>query len=123
QLRAAGFDVYLHENRFAVYPDGFETQNPFDNWPTGWINNQLGDFQFGDAQLGSIYPDVVVNHLEVERDQLFNIGSNFRSTFFVAGENVGDYANVDENRRIEFRQLILKLKPVQTYGFLFVNYI
>lgn len=123
QLRAAGFDVYVHENRFPLYPTGYETQNPFDLYPTGWIYNQLGDFQLGDFQLGSTYPDIVVNHLEVERDQTFDIGTNLKNTFFIGGLNVGDYANVDQDRKLELRQLILKLKPVQTYGFIFVNYI
>lgn len=124
QLRAAGFDVYVHENRFALYPEGYETQNPYDIYgPTGWEAWQHGDFQHGDFQHGSQYRDIVVNHLDVARDITFDFQNNLFNTFFIGGQTIGTFADVDEDRRIEFRQLVLRLKPAQTIAYLFVNYI
>lgn len=125
QLQAAGFNVYVFENRFPDYPDGYITMTPFqfsgDN--SFFIGNQHGDFQHGDFQHGGRYTKFVANHIEEARDWYFNIGTNLRSTFFIGGSYEGDFANVDINRKDEFRQLILTIKPVQTVGFLLINYI
>lgn len=124
QLQAAGFDVYVHENRFPLYPSGYETQNPRDVYgPTGWVSNQHGQFRHGQRRHGQYYSDMVVNHIDVELDKKFKIGSNLKYTFFVGGETIGTFANVDADRRLELRQLILRIKPVQAVGYLFINYI
>jgi uncharacterized protein YmfQ (DUF2313 family) len=123
QLQAAGFDVYVHENRFHLGGGVYETRTPDD--VTGSSANivQHNDIQHGDAQHGTGIWNVIVNNLDEELDSTFNVGSNLRSTFFIGGPYVGDYADVDENRKLEFRQLILKIKPVQTAGYLFINYV
>jgi hypothetical protein len=124
QLQAAGFDVYVHENRFPDGMGGYTTQNPIDlSGGVGAVSPQYGDFQYGDQQYGAYYGNIIVNYIEEDVDSLFNIGENLRSTFFIGGAVLGDFANVDLSRKKEFRQLILKIKPVQNVGFLFINYI
>lgn len=123
QLRAAGFDVYVFENRFPAYPDTYETMAPDELDPTGLVEVQHGDFQHGDQQHGSYWGNLVANNIDEDRDLNFDVGDNLRSTFFVGGTPVGTFANVDEDRKEEFRQLILRLKPTQTVGYLFINYI
>ena len=52
----------------------------------------------------------------------FDIGDNYKSTFFIGGAVLGDFANVPFQREKEFRQLVLKLKPDQTIAFIFINF-
>jgi len=117
QLRAAGFDVYVHENIAGVDPvtvSGvgtiFETTNH-------------GEINHGEADHGGYFNNVIANSITQEGDLNFDIGLNYRSTFFIGGAVLGSFANVAQNREIEFRQLILTLKPVKNVGFLFINYI
>lgn len=123
QLQAAGFDVYVYENRFPLYPDGYETRTPQEVSGGSGSGIQLGDFQLGDFQLGTQFFELVVNHIDPDFDNNFNIGLNLRSTFFIGGNPIGTYADVDLERKDEFRQLILKIKPVQTVAYLFINYV
>lgn len=123
QLQAAGFNVYVHENRFDVYPDTYETQNPRTLYgSSGWFSNLHGTFLHGQALHGQYYSDVIANSITQEGDRGFLIGDNLRFTFFIGGQTLGTFASVDADRQAEFRQLILKIKPVQTVGFLFINY-
>lgn len=142
QLQTAGFDVYVHEN----IPEQTVQQilAPFTN--SGQLGNfqlgqkqlgsvlsfyselfncsQLGQFQLGQKRLGSCsYNNKVANYIDEQKDANFNTGSNLKSVFFVGGQVLGTFANVDEDRKDEFRQLILKVKPVQSVGFLFIDYI
>lgn len=124
QLRDAGFDVYVHENRFD-YGDGtFYTLSPRDIDPSYPISNNMYSpyNQYGQLQYGGTLGNKVVNHINESLDAPFNIGSSFRASFFIGGPYLGDWAIVDLNRKNEFRQIILKTKPTQTVGFLFVNF-
>ena len=126
QLREADFDVYVIENIFPDGGGGFETRRPLDvNGGVGADPYQLGEGQLGDSQLGSFYTNKIVNYIDSSIDELFNEGANLRSTFFICGHetDLTVFANVDEDRKDEFRQLILKLKPAHTVGYLFVNYV
>lgn len=122
QLRAAGFDVYVYENRFFEM-GSWVTKSPIEILGGGITENQLADNQLGDAQLGGAYNQLVANSIEQSIDSNFNVGSNFRSTFFIGGSPLGTYAYVPQELERQFRQLVLKLKPAQTIGFLFVVYI
>jgi hypothetical protein len=128
QLRKAKFNVFIYENRFDNGLGGYFTKDPLAIGGAGVVN-QHGDFQHGDAQHGSYFGKLVVNYLEPELDASFDIGYNLRSTFFIGGEAIdptdymGEMADVPANRELEFRQLILRLKPTQTVGLLFVNYV
>lgn len=123
QLQAAGFDVYVFENRFDDGMGGLETRSPFDIVGGGTTEVQHGDIQHGDAQHGGAFSNIVANYIDETQDSLFYISPNLRSTFFIGGTPIGTYANVPVARKDEFRQLILKLKPAQTVAYLFINYI
>jgi hypothetical protein len=123
QLQAAGFNVFVYENRFDDGMGGLETRTPQFLSGVGSQQNQHGQFQHGQRQHGGGWGDKVVNSLDVATDYNFNVGANLRSTFFIGGSPIGTFANIPANRRQEFRQLILKLKPTQTVAYLFINYI
>lgn len=123
QLRDAGFDVYVYENRFSDGMGGYITRTPEDVTGDMPPSVQYGDAQYGDFQYGSGAWELAVNYLDEDLDRIFNIGANLRSTFFIGGPYVGDFANVEGNRKNEFRQLILRTKPVQTVSYLFINYV
>jgi len=123
QLQAAGFDVYVYENRFSDGMGGYYTQSPFDIIGGGTLELQHGDAQHGDAQHGGSFSNIVANYIDEDLDSAFYISPDLRSTFFIGGTPLGTYANVSAARKDEFRQLILKLKPAQTVAYLFINYI
>jgi hypothetical protein len=123
QLQAAGFDVYVYENRFDDGMGGYETQTPFEILGGGLSEVQHGDIQHGDAQHGGVWSNIIANYIDEAIDSLFYIPTNQRGTFFIGGDPLGTYANVEAARKDEFRQLILKLKPAQMVGYLFVNYV
>jgi len=126
QLQAAGFAVFVFENKFPDGGGGIETRDPITVSGGGaGAQVQLGDFQLGDTQFGSGVSagGVCVNSIDEGIDDLFDVGDNLRSTFYIGGDPVGTFADVDLVRKDEFRQLILKIKPAQTVGFLFINYI
>lgn len=122
QLQQAGFDVYVFENRFPTYPEGYITQTPtaLSGISTA---NRYGQLRYGQGRYGSQFLNKVVNHIDEDMDKYFDTGSDLRSTFFVGANPVGSVADVPAERKNEFRQLILKIKPTQTVGFLFINYV
>jgi hypothetical protein len=123
QLRLAGFNVSVFENRFDDGMGGYETKTPIELAGMGGVDqNQHGDHQHGDAQHGGTWGDLVANSVDWQQDLLFDVGANLRSTFFIGGDPVGSPAYVPADRRVEFRQLILKLKPTQTVAYLFIVY-
>lgn len=88
----------------------------------GLTNVQHGDIQHGDGQHGGVWDNICVNHIDEEIDLLFNVGDNLKYTFFIGGDPLGSYAYVPATRKDEFRQLILRLKPVNMAAYLFVVY-
>lgn len=125
QLQDAGFNVYVYENIYPVYPSGYTTMNPADLNAGILSEVQQGDFQQGDVQQAYYINHMVVNSINNDDDVKFDVGDSLRSTFFIgAGPNTpGVYANVLASRETEFRQLILNLKQVQNVAILFINYI
>lgn len=122
QLQAAGFDVYVHENLFPLYPSGYENQAPNSYYGnTNFIELLHGEQQHGGIQ-SPYYDNIVVNSIYQSVDNAFNPGG-LQCTFFIGGQTLGTYANVLASREQEFRQLVLSLKQVQAAGLLFINYI
>lgn len=168
ELRAAGFDVYIVENRFLasttldeqlgilefgewefggtnINPDKYEVTDPntFSNEYANFTV-EFGEWEFG----GGIDYSLVANHIDETLDNDFfstltdfelpelgavefgewEFGGTFtylqalRSTFFVSGNTPTEMANILASRKDEFRQLILRIKPVQTIGILLINY-
>lgn len=122
RLRAAGFDVYVHENLAEQTPADLLGPETTGLWEHS-SSVEHGTFEHGDTMEGSVWEDMISNSIDETKDVYFNIGTNLKRTFFIGGVNLGDYASVDINRREEFRQLILKIKPIRTVGFLFINYV
>jgi len=124
QLRAAGFDVYVYENRFFPGP---VTKTPFEILGVTAGLAVYGMPEYGTVEYAATWADdgitICVNHIEESIDAVFDIGANYRSTFYISGSPITTFADVLADRKDEFRQLILQLKPVQTVGILFVNYI
>lgn len=117
QLFLAGFKVYVHETT-----DSIEQILSI----SGTIGDslQFDDVQFGDAEWGQImYDDKIVNSLDAYVDKFFLEDSENRNTFVICDTVLGNFANVDVNRKEEFRQTILRIKPAQTVGYLLINYI
>lgn len=117
QLQAAGFNVFVHENLTGVSPE---------TYVTGTANTFGGDNSFFGSGItfGSAQADfLVVNSVDREVDATFNLGSDFRNTFFIGGEVLGTNADVPLARETEFRQLILNLKPTHIAAVLIINYV
>jgi uncharacterized protein YmfQ (DUF2313 family) len=128
QLRNAGYDVYVYENKFATgSPVSYVTKTPFEILGITSGVAMLNMFQLGEVELAETWADdgitICVNHLEESTDEYFVIGDNWRSTFYIAGATVSTFADVDADRKETFRQMILQFKPAQTVAILFVNYI
>jgi len=122
RLQAAGFDVYVYEY------NGLTPAEPFGILAAGVaehatvVEHQTG-LPHGDSGNGSVYKNTVANHISESLDQYFYVGTNFTRTFMISGNPLSSVANVDVNRKDEFRQLILKLKPAKSVAFLNINYI
>ncbi len=144
QLQLAGFDVYVHENLNGQTPQSLlilplelgemggdavemgeiEMGDAQSYYPDLFTFNEMGEIEMGDHEMGEIiYNNMCVNFIDEVSDSSFSIGSNYLCTFVIGGQNLGEFADVDVNRKDEFRQLILKLKPTQTVAYLFINYI
>lgn len=115
ELQLAGFDVYVHENIPAQSPLSF---SGIDNR----VYVQHGQKQHGSLSHGLTYTNKIANYIDEDKDKNFNLGGSFKSSFFIA-DLYGGMANVPLSRKDEFRQLILKLKQVQSIGFLYINYV
>lgn len=114
QLQASGFNVFVHENIPETQIQGISS---------GWEIVEFGPFQFGQVQFGqSVFQNKVVNHINQIKDINFISGTDYRSVFFIGGEIFNTVADVDFSRKNEFRQLILRIKPAQTVGYLLINY-
>lgn len=113
QLQLAGFKVYVHE-----------TNSSIETLGGSGLSVQAGDAQAGETQFGHImYDDKIANSLYASIDKLYLEDSLNRNTFVIGDITLGSYANVDVNRKLEFRQLVLRLKPVPTVGYLLINYV
>ncbi len=117
ELQKAGFDVYVHENRFGDPPSVLSFSQAI-----------YGEVNYGQVNYGaSGIPDgtKIANYIEESRDESFNFGNdvNLRATFFIGGEIFPNRTNVEILRKNEFRELILRLKPAQTAGILLIYFI
>ena len=141
QLRLAGFDVYVHENPDLISIENllllnsnisvfglsnfgsFNFGNVYTEFPNLFSNLNFGSFNFGSANFNQRYfKGKVANHIEEILDSTFNHQDNWIKTFFIGGENLGEFATVPIERKDEFRQLILRLKPTETVAYLLINF-
>lgn len=140
QLQAAGFDVWVHENPDAIGPwdalvnvdygehgeyehGEIEHGDDLSYYADLFIFAEHGEIEHGEIEHGGyIYTNKVVNYIDEDKDATFNEGGNLVATFYIGGETFGTFADVPEDRKSEFRQLVLILKEVQTVAYLLVNY-
>lgn len=125
RLQAAGFNVYVYEN---IFPDGMggyitKTPSEFSNEAFPNFGFQHGQKQHKQLNHGSSASYKIANSIYADEDNSFSIGSNYRCTFFIGAAIPGNWANVDKNRELEFRQLVLNLKGVHKIGFLLIHYV
>lgn len=123
QLRQAGFDVYIHENRFFEGGEWiYKTPDDIIALSLNLTEHGVGTQHGGGTQHGYINFDVIAN--ETELIESYSVGpANLWATFFIGGASLGDSASVPVSRLIEFKELVLKLKPAHTVAFSFINYI
>jgi hypothetical protein len=123
-LRDAGFDVYVYENPDRLSPaDLIGAENTGIAEHDADVEHQETGMEHGNGFEGSIYSDMIANWISEDNDNYFNVGDDLRRIFYVCGDPLGTFANVDADRKDEFRQLILRLKPSRSVGVLFINYI
>lgn len=126
ELQLADFDVFVFENRF-VSGSTFITKEPDTLIGVSGSAVHSPLIQHGQVQHGATFNQQVVNNILQAVDGSYDIGTprdeKLRATFFVGADPLGDFASVPAERESEFRQLILKLKPVHTLAYLFVNYV
>jgi hypothetical protein len=122
QLQQAGFNVFIYEN---IFYD--ELGNHFYKTPEDILGLIPGSTEHGGTtqhgggtQHGAGNFDVIANDLNPEN---YSTGGNLWPTFFIAGATITQMAFIDKARQIEFRELVLKLKPGHTVGYLFINYV
>lgn len=116
QLQAAGFNVFVHENLTGVDPTTFVSGQSFTfGGDTAFFGNGA---TFGSES--ALF--LVVNSVDSQIDATFNLGTDFRNTFFIGGEVLGTDASVPSGRETEFRQLILNLKPTHLAAVLLITY-
>jgi len=122
QLRLAGFDVYVHENMFPVYPNGWYAENPAVINPALLSESQHGGISQHGPNQSAYINNVVVNSIYNYIDINFDIGSDLNSTFFIGGQTLGTFASVPASREVEFRQTVLQLKQTQLVAYLLIIY-
>ena len=134
------FTVF-NQNRIAIYePAGIELKTlDLNSSSLGYVTRPPEDFTFelgnvlvhGAAEAvhgassvsGGTVVDKVANFIDVERDNLFVVPSDLRATFYISGIDIELGVDVPIERRDELRQIILQVKPLQTVGFMLVNYV
>ena len=141
QLHLAGFDdgVYVHENindwtieqilsitadnQMGIHQMGIHQMGNVYSFHEGLNKFQMGNAQMGTHQMGGVYwEDCIINHIDELKDKYFQIMDNSR-TFVICGSVFGEFGSVDEDRLAEFRQLVLKIKPVKSIAIVLINYI
>lgn len=122
QLRLAGFDVYIHENRFFEFGEWvYKTPQEISMLPLVELQHGLDTQHGSGTQHGGGAFNLIANN--ISNSENYNVGpNNLWATFFIGGENLGDYTNVPNTRLREFKELVLKLKPAHTVAFTFINY-
>jgi hypothetical protein len=129
-LRAAGFDVYVHEWWSSGPP--YVARDPHDYT----VSALIGTVQCGSAQAQCGVPSAVCNrHLRNEPNYLVNQtlsrrppppipdnADNWRKFMYVGGETFPAHATVPTARRAEFEDLLLQLRPLDLWIVLLIDW-
>lgn len=126
QLNDYGFTgVKVYENKFLDANGNYYYMNPKDLAALAQLETQHGQqTQHGNSTLhGDSNFDIIANEVN---DEVYSIGGdqNLWATFYIASPvSLTEKGHVDFNRKTEFKELVLKLKPAHTAAFTFINYI
>lgn len=142
-LQLAGFNVFVHDNSQGLTLDnildaqlGFtemdddnsemgttEMGDPSTFYSSLYVFSEMGEIEMGDPEMGGAqFGAIVVNDVDQDVDESFDYTSNWKNTFIVGAQTLGDFADVLAIRETEFRQTILRLKPAESVGILLINY-
>lgn len=116
QLQDAGFPVYIHEF--------INIESSFD-YVQHDTATEHGDLTIEHGAYSDVpYESIISDFIDKSREPVggFTL-AELRSTFFIGGATFPNYANIPATQEKSFRQLILRLKPLHTVGFVQVNYI
>jgi hypothetical protein len=124
QIDLYGFDVKIYENIFIDENGNYYHANPVDVIGEASLTTQHGfPTQHGQStQHGNGSFDIIANNI---RDEVYSIGGNQNlwATFFIASkDSLYMGATVPNERKKEFKELILKLKPAHLIAFCLINY-
>lgn len=120
ELQLAGFNVFVYENIPAIAASSFAGAATLGGITT---KIQYGQKQYGQINYGVYYTNKIANNIDENLDMDFSLGGSYKSSFFIGGDALNGWvAGVPLTRKKEFRELILKIKQVQSIGFLFINY-
>jgi len=124
QLNDAGFtNVFVYGNIDRLPPSAYVGIQATGIAEFGGDCQYSDEIEYGSTLSGSIFENMIANNIEENPDKYFDVGDNLSGIFYISGVVLGDFINIDVNRKNEFRQLLMKLKPANQAGVLFVNYI
>lgn len=124
QITDAGFNVTIHENKFFQGGEWVYKSPSQVGSVTLEATRHANSTLHGKGTVhGSTGFEVIANEAR-NTPEKFVVGSgNLWATFFLGGTTLGTYATVPSYRQIEFKELILKLKPAHLTAFTFINYV
>lgn len=136
--------LYVHENLGGLYPHDVLPPLSFPpqlgdgqlgdyqlgtfkydvDYPQFYDFFQLGGFQLGDSQLNNFpqFNNKIGNSLNKVDDLFVNL-SPIENTFYMCGLNLGDIVVLPKSDEIPLRQLLLDIKPLNSVGFLLIEYV
>lgn len=122
-LNDAGFNVKVFENRFWDNTLGKYVTKKVSEIAISTLFNavQHGQITHGAGQHGQTKIYKIANSIDAHTDLTFDVGDTLGHTFFISSNNLGINAQISEDREIEFRKLVLTLKPVHCVCFAFVS--
>lgn len=122
QLQLAGFNVFVHENRFDDGSGGIESRS-FEQ-VVGVQNSAVyaDSSTYGSRTYGQTNRQLIVNSLESSIDNQHPLFGNNNRTFFIGAQTVGQFVSLPATREQEFRELVLTIKPVNSIAYSLINY-
>lgn len=119
QLQLAGFNVWVHENRFDDGMGGFT----YVNYGELRLFQHGTEFEHGlDSEMGEDNVELIAN--SSYSGEIFDVGSysNYRGAFFIGGETFPDRVVINKSLERSLRKLVLDLKPANTFAVLLIDF-
>ena len=123
QLNQAGFPVFVYENGF-IESGSLVYKRPEEISALSLTEVQHSDtlYHGNGTQHGGVGIKLIAN--SENPNESFGISDeSLWATFFIGGPTLGSSVDIPEIREVEFRELVLKLKPAHLVAFTFINYV